>query len=232
MASERRRSISPPTRSMDFTIPRPTDRHVGDGPEAMRRSRVRRPPGARRCTSNSSGVIGISSRPSLRHETGKSPTRGRIAESTWFDAEWYRSVYPEARASGLSPELDFVRDGVARGRDPGPGFSLSRYLADNPDVAASGINPLLHFIDHGEAEDRPHAPAEEPDGCYLRWIREHDTLSEGDRAAIRTRIARLRQRPTISGRHAGLRSYGRPSPRGDRLRARTALPALATLHRR
>ncbi len=76
----------------------------------------------------------------------------RIASSSWFDADWYRTVYPDAATSGLDPALHYLVHGAPAGRDPGPSFSTTGYVRRYPDVG--GINPLLHYLDVGAAEGR------------------------------------------------------------------------------
>jgi len=45
---------------------------------------------------------------------------------------------------------------------------------------------------------RRHPTEAKPDDVYERWVREHDTLDDSDRRAIRAHIAEFRQRPLIS----------------------------------
>ena len=90
-----------------------------------------------------------------------------IRRARLFDATWYRQRYPDVAASGLGALEHFCRYGWRRGRDPGPHFSISLYLAEHPDAALEG-NPLVHFARHralaAEAERiRPPGPvADEP----------------------------------------------------------------------
>jgi O-antigen biosynthesis protein len=78
----------------------------------------------------------------------------QVAESPWFDAQWYLSIYPDVAASGVDPARHYLLHGAAEGRDPGPGFSTAGYLARYSDVALSGINPLLHYLNVGVAQGR------------------------------------------------------------------------------
>jgi GT2 family glycosyltransferase len=59
----------------------------------------------------------------------------------------------------MDPALHYFLHGAAEGRDPGPRFSTSGYLAGNPDVERHGMNPLLHYLLHGEAEGRQIGPS-------------------------------------------------------------------------
>ena len=44
--------------------------------------------------------------------------------------------------------------GASLGRDPGPSFSTSAYLAAHKDVARSGANPLVHYLRYGARAGR------------------------------------------------------------------------------
>ncbi|MBV9252470.1 MAG: glycosyltransferase, partial [Acetobacteraceae bacterium] len=75
----------------------------------------------------------------------------------FFDAEWYRSRYPDIEAAGADPLYHFVTWGAAEGRDPNRWFDSAWYLEHYPDVAASGMVALLHYFQAGAAELRnPH----------------------------------------------------------------------------
>jgi len=77
-----------------------------------------------------------------------------ISRSKLFDRKWYLQQYPEVAKKGLHPIEDYIRFGVADGRNPNPLFHTAWYLEQYPDVAAAGINPLLHYIRHGAQEGR------------------------------------------------------------------------------
>jgi serralysin len=57
--------------------------------------------------------------------------------------------------AGIDPLQHYEQFGWKEGRDPGPNFSTSHYLAVNPDVKLAGINPLDHYVLYGQAEHRP-----------------------------------------------------------------------------
>jgi GT2 family glycosyltransferase/glycosyltransferase involved in cell wall biosynthesis len=79
------------------------------------------------------------------------------ALSSFFDADWYPSRYPDVAASGTDPMHHFVHYGAAENRDPNRFFDSVWYLAHYPDVAHSGQHPLLHYLQMGAAELRnPH----------------------------------------------------------------------------
>ena len=117
-----------------------------------------------------------------------------VAASPWFDRDWYLAQYPDVAAVGMDPVLHFVRYGTQERRSPGPNFDAGFYLETYPDVAAGGVNPLIHYLECGRAEGR----RAKPEDSYERWVREHDTLDDGDRRAIRAHVAALARRPLIS----------------------------------
>jgi lipopolysaccharide biosynthesis protein/tetratricopeptide (TPR) repeat protein len=77
-----------------------------------------------------------------------------VRESGLFDADWYRSTYPEIAASGLDPILHYLQIGAAEGRDPSRYFDTKAYCALYPDVAKSGVNPLWRYVVQGRREGR------------------------------------------------------------------------------
>ncbi|WP_049049030.1 class I SAM-dependent methyltransferase [Aeromonas hydrophila] len=77
----------------------------------------------------------------------------KIAESGYFDEEWYRQQYPESASTGSAIE-HYLNIGAGKGYNPGPKFDTRWYLTMYPDVATGDINPLLHFIMHGQHEGR------------------------------------------------------------------------------
>jgi GT2 family glycosyltransferase/predicted SAM-dependent methyltransferase len=117
-----------------------------------------------------------------------------VAASPLFDRNWYLAQYPDVTAVGMDPVLHFVRYGTQERRSPGPDFDAAYYLDNNPDVVAGGLNPLIHYLECGRAEGR----RVKPEDSYERWVREHDTLDDGDRRAIRAHVAALAERPLIS----------------------------------
>ncbi len=68
-----------------------------------------------------------------------------IRESLFFDADWYRLMYPDVRNSGADPAEHFLAYGAREGRDPGPCFDTKAYRAKWPELNALGLNPLVHF---------------------------------------------------------------------------------------
>ncbi len=77
-----------------------------------------------------------------------------LQNSSLFDAQWYLYNYPDVKASGISPELHFLKFGAKENRDPSKYFIVKRYLSDNPDVKKSNVNPLIHFLLFGCFEGR------------------------------------------------------------------------------
>lgn len=81
----------------------------------------------------------------------------RIAESSFFDADWYLAQYPELandRLARSNPALHYLKKGGFQGLDPGPAFDSTWYLQQYPDVKAIEVNPLLHYLLHGADEGR------------------------------------------------------------------------------
>ncbi|MDB5446602.1 MAG: glycosyl transferase family 1, partial [Phenylobacterium sp.] len=76
--------------------------------------------------------------------------RRALAASAIFDAQWYRSAYPDA--AGADPVDHYLA--CADGRRPSPWFDAAWYVTRYPDVVRSGINPLAHYILYGAAEGR------------------------------------------------------------------------------
>lgn len=81
-----------------------------------------------------------------------------IEKSRYFDAKWYLAQYPDiAQDAKMSanPARHYLLMGGFEGRNPGPEFDTTYYLAHNPDVVKSGVNPLLHYLKWGEKQQRP-----------------------------------------------------------------------------
>jgi GT2 family glycosyltransferase len=136
-------------------------------------------------------------------------TRDMLAKSTLFDGPWYLSQNTDLAEAGCDPALHYALYGATERRNPGPRFDAEAYLQRYPDVAEAGANPLIHYLEHGAGEGRvitpvgapPDAmevPAEPPKRTYSSWISSYDTLQDEDRAAIRSHIELLRDRPLIS----------------------------------
>jgi glycosyltransferase involved in cell wall biosynthesis len=71
-------------------------------------------------------------------------------------------------------------------------FDPDSYLEANRDVKEVGMNPFEHYMRYGWLENR----ALKSD--YQEWIRQHDTLDDVCRSALRTRSRTLKNRPLIS----------------------------------
>lgn len=77
----------------------------------------------------------------------------KIAESGYFDEQWYRQQYPDATKADSAIE-HYLNVGAKIGYNPSPRFDTNWYLNMYPDVATGDVNPLLHFIIHGQHEGR------------------------------------------------------------------------------
>lgn len=69
-----------------------------------------------------------------------------------FDENFYLSMYPDVKASGIAPFLHYMNFGFKESRNPNPNFDSFFYktfnLKDNPDQ-----NPLLHYIKQGRQKN-------------------------------------------------------------------------------
>jgi len=72
-----------------------------------------------------------------------------------FDPGWYCRTQIDLQHQRIEPLVHYWQVGASEGRDPGPNFSASGYLARYPDVvswlAESRLTPLHHFVRHGHA---------------------------------------------------------------------------------
>ena len=114
--------------------------------------------------------------------------RRQVANSEWWDANWYKQRYPDVAAAGADPLAHFIVHGGMPGerRDPQINFSTSCYFDLNPDVAAANVNALLHYLRHGRGEGRaiygvdspcprpPPPPPPPPPGPTPEEIRQRD----------------------------------------------------------
>jgi hypothetical protein len=82
----------------------------------------------------------------------------KLIRSGLFDADWYKSEYPEVAESGLSAARHYLDEGYCRGCRPNPFFDTRWYLERYEDVRRSGMNPLLHYAVHGLREGRDPGP--------------------------------------------------------------------------
>ncbi len=101
-----------------------------------------------------------------------------------FDADWYRTQYPDL-ADEADPALHYLRRGAAEGRSPGPRFDGPVYARAHPEVLLQNVNPLLHFLDSGAREApavvRTSLPALPlTDENYRRWLAVQEHPVEGD----------------------------------------------------
>lgn len=76
-----------------------------------------------------------------------------IAESGFFDEQWYRQQYPDSLNTASAIE-HYLNTGAQKHYNPSPKFDTNWYLNMYPDVANGDVNPLLHYILHGQHEGR------------------------------------------------------------------------------
>lgn len=120
-----------------------------------------------------------------------------IAQSSFFDADWYLETYRQVAETGGDPALHYLLLGSKTGCDPGPSFSTSGYLSANPDVARSGLNPLVHYERKGQHEGR---------GGFG---------TEGVQEGVTTSVRSAQSRTTLPSRGT-LADYTIVTPTGDR----------------
>ncbi len=76
-----------------------------------------------------------------------------IAASEHFDPDWYRSAYEGIDASGLAPHIHYAATGGVTGHDPGPSFSVARYVERHPDATTDPGGPFWFALRHGQTTD-------------------------------------------------------------------------------
>ena len=117
-----------------------------------------------------------------------------VRRSPLFDPDWYRRETPELAVTGESPSLHYLAAGSPAGKDPGPGFCGSEYLALHPDARASGLDPLVHYERAGRRRGY-RISFLQPDGAAgAGWrfptLAEHRAAFPAKVAAIRAKAAR------------------------------------------
>jgi len=75
----------------------------------------------------------------------------KITGSEFWDTTWYEMHHMGCKKNGLQPAMHFLLHGGPSGKDPGPNFNSSKYLAEHPELAGRKIIPLIHFIDSQSA---------------------------------------------------------------------------------
>ena len=89
---------------------------------------------------------------------GKGAAGRLLHDSGLVDAAWYKAAYLDGLNPAPDPTEDYLRTGVALGRNPNPLFDTAWYLDRYPDVRKAGINPLVHFVKRGAIEGRDPGP--------------------------------------------------------------------------
>ena len=82
-----------------------------------------------------------------------------LASTPLFDPNWYAARNPDVAISGIPAGAHYAWQGGAEGRDPGPQFSVSRYLAAYPESATFPGGPLFHALAHNNQVGGEHGPA-------------------------------------------------------------------------
>ena len=82
-----------------------------------------------------------------------------------FDANYYRTAYPDVAASGVNPLWHYVVRGAFEGRNPHPLFDTSFYLSQCPRTPS--VNALCDYLQHGDAKGRRPHPLFDPEYYML-----------------------------------------------------------------
>jgi len=77
-----------------------------------------------------------------------------MERSSFFDADWYTSTYPDVPSSGLDPFHHYLWLGARLARSPNPMFDAQWYLRRYPQVLEHGMDPAFHYLKWGRAEGR------------------------------------------------------------------------------
>lgn len=83
---------------------------------------------------------------SLAHRISETDDSELVRRSGLFDANFYRSRYPDVAADGADPLVHFLAIGGQEGRLPCPLFRSDWYLETYPEVRNSRLNPLVHYL--------------------------------------------------------------------------------------
>ncbi|PPL18261.1 hypothetical protein UN63_01760 [Oceanisphaera arctica] len=98
-----------------------------------------------------------------------------IQQSSWFSADWYSQNYTDLLKSTIDPALHYYHYGAAEGRDPGPAFSASGYVA----CYSSSKDPITyrealpHFLSIGHEQGYkpcPQFPGVQPEHSGHPWV--------------------------------------------------------------
>ncbi len=117
----------------------------------------------------------------------------RIQASSLFDADFYRTAYPDLKDAKLDLASHYSIHGWREQRNPSALFNTAQYLADNPDVKAAGINPLVHYLKHGRREGRQLAPAPTPAVAALTNEAGYPMEKAGSSATVATTFGSVSQ---------------------------------------
>ncbi|MGJ0515809.1 MAG: rhamnan synthesis F family protein [Methylomicrobium sp.] len=97
-----------------------------------------------------------------------------IAESGFFDQEWYKTQYSYLIKDNVNLIEHYLKIGANLGLNPSPLFDTNAYLKLYKDVEKAQMNPLLHYVKSGRNEGRS------PKG-----IESNNSLSGGSRRLSR-----------------------------------------------
>jgi len=77
-----------------------------------------------------------------------------LAQSTYFDKDYYLKHCPNLRKRGKDPIKHYLKYGWKMGLNPSAKFNTNFYLERNQGVKKRNINPLVHYIKYGFYEKR------------------------------------------------------------------------------
>ena len=91
----------------------------------------------------------------LRYKIASRIAKERIiANSKYFDKEWYIRKHPEILKNNENPIRHYLKHGLEYGYNPSAKFNGHEYLRRYPDLLDKKMNPLLHYECYGKFEHR------------------------------------------------------------------------------
>jgi len=106
-----------------------------------------------------------------------------VAESSLFDAEWYKRRYRDISRKGADPLRHYLKNGAKEGRDPSPMFSTTWYVDTYLDSISDNTNPLVHYLEIGSAKGYRRLP---PPRCKFWWDHVRNTPGQTEPEAPET----------------------------------------------
>jgi GT2 family glycosyltransferase len=79
-----------------------------------------------------------------------------VAQSEYFDADYYLEINADVLAAKFDPVIHFLDFGGREKRNPSELFNTAHYLSKNADAVKAGINPLIHYLRTRRSADPLH----------------------------------------------------------------------------